>query len=66
MIFGGVGAGGPDWGRGSGGRRDNGKQPDGTGSWNQESQIQEQMGQMAVAGGGGVGGPDGRGGGTGD
>ena len=32
MIFGGVGAGGPDW---SGGRRGNGREPDGTGSWGQ-------------------------------
>ena len=32
MIFGGVGAGGSDWGGGSGGRRGNGREPDGTGS----------------------------------
>ena len=33
MIFGGMGAEGLDWGGGSGGRRDNGREPDGTGSW---------------------------------
>ena len=32
MIFGGVGAGGPDWGGGSGGRRSNGRELDRTGS----------------------------------
>ena len=36
MIFGGVGAGGPDWG---GGRRGNGREADGTGSWGQECQM---------------------------
>ena len=33
MILGGMGAGGPDQGRGSGGRRGNGRELDGTGSW---------------------------------
>ena len=72
MIFGGVGAGGPDWGGGSGGRRGNGREPDGTGSWGQKCQMawegvdgRRQEGQMAAAGGGGTGGPDGRGGGVG-
>ena len=32
MIFGGVGAGGPDWGGGSGGRRGNSREPDRAGS----------------------------------
>ena len=32
MILGGAWAGGPDRGGGSGGRRGNGKEPDGTGS----------------------------------
>ena len=48
MILGGVGAGGPDWGRGSGSRRSNGREPDGTGSWGQEC-------QMAGKGGDGMG-----------
>ena len=72
MIFSGVGAGGPDWGRSSGGRRGNGREPDGIGSWSQEYQMagegeddRQQEGQMAVAGGGGIGGPDGRGAGAG-
>ena len=39
MICGGVGAGVPDWGGGSGGRRGNGREPDGTGSWGQECQM---------------------------
>ena len=72
MIFGVVAAGDPDWGGGSGGRRDNGREPDGTGSWDQECQMarergdgREKEGQMAVDGGGGAGGPDGRGGGAG-
>ena len=39
MIFDGVGAGGPDWGGGNGGRRGNGREPDGTGSWGQEYQM---------------------------
>ena len=57
MIFGGVGAGGPDWGGGSGGRRDNGREPAGIGSWGKEWQVagkgadgREQEGQMEVAG----------------
>ena len=63
MIFGGLGARGPDWGGGSGGSRGNGREPDGTGSWGQECQMageggdgSGQDGQMAVAGGGGPGG----------
>ena len=62
MIFGGVGAGGPDWGGGSGGRRGNSRESDGTGSWGQECQMvgegedgRRQEGQMAVAGGSGGG-----------
>ena len=39
MIFGGVRAGGPDWGEGSGGRRGNGREPDGTRSLSQEGQV---------------------------
>ena len=39
MIFDGVGAGGPDWGGGCGGRRGNGREPDGIGSWGQEYQM---------------------------
>ena len=56
------GAAGPDW---SGGRRGNGREPDEIRSWGQECQMagegwQGQEGQMAVAGGGRTGGPDGR------
>ena len=54
IIFGGVGAGGPDLSGGSGGRKDNGREPDETGSWGQECQIageggdgRGQEGQMA-------------------
>ena len=39
MIVGGEGTGGPDWGGGSGGRRGNGREPDGTCSWGQECQM---------------------------
>ena len=39
MIFGGMGAGGPDWGGGIGGRRGNGREPDVTGSWGQKCQM---------------------------
>ena len=67
-----MGAGGADWGEGSGGIRGNGREPDGTGCWGQECQMagdgghcRGQEGQMAVAGGGGAGGSDGRGGGEG-
>ena len=56
MIFGGIGAGGPDLGGGSGGRRGNGRKPDGTGSCGQECQMAReggdgrgQEGKMAVA-----------------
>ena len=51
MISGGMGQGGPDWGRG---RRGKGKEPDGTGNWGQQC-------QMAREGedGRGKGGPDG-------
>ena len=70
MIFGGVGAGGPDLGGGSGSRSCNGRESDGTGSWGQECQMageggdcRGQEGQMAVARDSGAGGSDGRGGG---
>ena len=39
MIFGGVRVGGPDWGGVSEGRSGNGREPDGTGSWDQECQM---------------------------
>ena len=49
-----------------------GREPDGTGSWDQKCQMareggdgREKEGQMVVDGGGGAGGPDGRGGGAG-
>ena len=41
MIFGGVGARSSDWVGDSGGRRGNGRDPDGTGSWGQECQMAE-------------------------
>ena len=49
MIFGGVGAGGPDWGWGSGGRRGHGREPDGKGVWAWSARWQEREG-MAGAG----------------
>ena len=42
-----VGLGGPDWGGGSGDRRGNGREPDGTGSWGQECQM---AGEGQIAG----------------
>ena len=71
MIFGGVGAGGPDWGLGSGGRRGNGREPDGTGGWGQECQMAGEGGDVRAGGSdgscwsGGAGGPDDMGGGAG-
>ena len=63
MIFGGVGQGVQIGCGSSGGRRGNGRELDGTGSWGQECQMAEeggddrgQKGQMAVDGGGGAGG----------
>ena len=61
MIFDGVGVGTeePDEGGDSGGRRSDGREPDGVGQWGQEGQMageggdgRVQEGQMAVAGGG--------------
>ena len=46
MIFGGVGAGGPAWSGGSGGRRGNGREPDETGSWGQECQMAGEEGNV--------------------
>ena len=53
MIFGRVGAGGPDWGGGSGGRRGNGRELDGTGSWARSARWQGREG-MVITGGGGA------------
>ena len=56
------GAGGPDCGGGSGGRRGHGREPDGTGNWGQGCQVarergddRRQEGQMTVVGGWWVG-----------
>ena len=68
MIFRWVGAGSPDWGMSSGGRRDNGREPVGAGSWGQECQmagggmVGDRREGMAVSG---AGGPDGQEGGYG-
>ena len=48
IMFGGMEAGGPDWDGGSGCRRGNGREPDGTGSWGQECQM---VGRKGMAGG---------------
>ena len=47
MIFGGTGAGGPDFGGGSRGRRGNGREPEWTGSWSQEYQMAGEGGDVS-------------------